>query len=96
MEPLQCYTIDGLRKLLEEKGPLWVCAAVPSLHAVVVTGMYSDGSVGNTFVRVSDPWPPGQGSQYVRSLRRFAEEYEGVSDFPSVSVQVLHAESGPI
>src|SRR5262249_43098705 len=55
-EPPQCYSADGLRELVESMGPLWVTAAVPGLHAIVVTGVYGDGSENNTFVRINDPW----------------------------------------
>jgi hypothetical protein len=73
----------------------------------VVTGLYSDGSVDNTYVRINDPWDrdpgsPGQpgpylkthdhGSQYVLTLQQFAKEYETPATFPSVSLQILHAE----
>jgi hypothetical protein len=104
VQPPQSFAIDDLRRLIESKGPLWVAAAVPGLHAIVVTGMYSDGSVDNTFVRISDPWDrdpgtPGQpgaylathdsGSCYVLSLRQFAEEYETPATYPNVNIQVL-------
>src|SRR6516165_3366446 len=106
-EPPQCYTIDGLRDLLQSKGPLWVAAAVPGLHAIVVAGVYSDGSVDNTFVRINDPrdrdpGAPGQpgaylnthdkGSQYVLTLQQFAQEYETPAGYPNISVQILYAE----
>jgi len=58
-EPPQSYTIEGLRALLETKGPLWVGAITPlGGHAVVVTGLYGDGAPDGTgtYVRVSDPW----------------------------------------
>ena len=107
MEPPQSYTIDGLRDLVQSKGPLWVAAAVPGLHAIVVTGIYSDGSADDTFVRINDPWDrdpgtPGHagayanthdiGSQYVLTLQQFAQEYETPATYPNVSVQILHAE----
>lgn len=108
-EPPQSYSIDGMRQLLQNFGPLWVGAAVPSLHAIVVTGMYSDGSVDNTYVRINDPWgrapgspgapgsynpTPGQGSQYALSLADFAAEYESAAvNFPDVSIQILHSGS---
>jgi Papain-like cysteine protease AvrRpt2 len=68
-----------------------VAAAVPGFHAIVVTGLYSDGTDDDTFVRINDPWDrnpgtpgaPGgylnthdHGSQYVLSLQQFANEYE--------------------
>jgi hypothetical protein len=106
-EAPQSYTIDGLRALLGSRGPLWVAAAVPGFHAIVVTGLYSDGSVDNTFVRINDPWDrdpgtPGEpgaylnthdnGSQYVLTLRQFATEYETPASYPSVSVQILRSD----
>ncbi|PCE24674.1 N-acetylmuramoyl-L-alanine amidase [Burkholderia ubonensis] len=63
-EPPQSYTIDAFRQLLEDHGPLWVCADVPGLHAIVVTGMYGDGADdgSDTYVRISDPWDRVAGS----------------------------------
>ena len=106
-ESPQSYTIDGLRELLQSKGPLWVGAAVPGLHAIVITGLYSDGTDDNTFVRINDPWDrdpgtPGNagayldthdhGTQYVLTLQQFAQEYEAAADFPNVNIQILHPE----
>ncbi|MBD1844532.1 N-acetylmuramoyl-L-alanine amidase [Cyanobacteria bacterium FACHB-63] len=107
MEPPQSYTVEGLRQLLERNGPLWVTAAVPTLHAIVVTGMYGDSTVDQTYVRIKDPWgrasgtpgapgnynpTPGQGSEYVLTLQQFVQEYEGAATNPSaVNIQVLHA-----
>jgi N-acetyl-anhydromuramyl-L-alanine amidase AmpD len=60
IEPPQSYTIDGFRDLLANNGPLWVGIVTPSgsKHAVVVTGLYSDGAPdgSDTFVRITDPW----------------------------------------
>jgi hypothetical protein len=107
IEAPQSYTIDAFRNLIQVKGPLWVGASVPALHAIVVTGVYSDGSVDNTFVRINDPWDrdpgtpgaPGaylnthdSGSQYVLTLQQFVQEYEGAAAYPSVNVQILHPE----
>ena len=64
-EAPMCYTIDGFRNLLENYGPLWVGIALPgSGHAVVVTGMYSDGAAdgSDTYIRVADPWDRVVGS----------------------------------
>ena len=68
-EPLQCYTIDAFRQMLEHNGPLWLSEAVPpddpsfnpaspGYHAIVVTGMYSGGNPDgtDTYVRINDPW----------------------------------------
>ena len=68
-EAPQCYTIDGFRNLLENYGPLWVGVLAqfpsgPGGHAVVVTGMYSDGAPdgSDTYIRVTDPWDRVVGS----------------------------------
>ncbi len=105
-EPPQCYGVDALRDLVQTKGPLWVAAAVPGLHAIVVTGIYGDGA-DNTFVRIDDPWDrdpgtpgaPGaylnthdNGSQYVLTLQQFSQEYETPGSYPNMNIQILHAE----
>ncbi|HWH42704.1 MAG TPA: papain-like cysteine protease family protein [Usitatibacter sp.] len=103
-EPPQSYTVDGFQQLLTNNGPLWVGAAVPGLHAIVVTGIYGDGS--DTFVRITDPWDrdigapgaPGAyltthatGSRYIMRWADFVAEYErAATDFSSVNLQVLH------
>ena len=106
-EPPQSYSIQGFRDLLERRGPLWVAAAVPGLHAIVVTGMYSDGT--SVCVRVTDPWDrqvgtpgaPGAyakthatGSRYIMTWDDFVKEYEAAAtDFSRVNLQILHADS---
>jgi len=92
-EPPQCYTVEGFRRLLENYGPLWVGIHTDDGwgHAVAVTGMYGDGSMDNTYVRIHDPWgrtpgtpthpgshnpTPGQGSRYTLTLAEFGKEYE--------------------
>ena len=72
MEPPECCAIDGLRDLVQSKGQLWVAAVVPELHAIVVTGVYRDASVDNTFVQINDPWDrdpgtPGQARVYLKT-----------------------------
>lgn len=101
----QSYTVDGFRQLLESKGPLWIGAAVPGLHAIVVTGIYQDGT--NTFVRITDPWDrevgapgaPGSylpthstGSRYIMGWGDFVREYEkAATDYSRVNLQILHS-----
>lgn len=103
-EPPQSYTIEGFRQLLAANGPLWVGAAVPGLHAIVVTGMYHDGT--DSFVRITDPWDravgtPGApggyakthatGSRYIMKWEDFVAEYErAATDFSAVNLQILH------
>jgi uncharacterized protein YycO len=101
----QSYTVDGFRRLLESNGPLWIAASVPGLHAIVVTGMYSDGT--NVYMRVTDPWDrtvgtpgsPGKymkthatGSRYILTWDDFVKEYEAAATgFSHVNLQVLHS-----
>lgn len=73
-ESPQSYSIEGFRRLLDTKGPLWVGASVPGLHAIVVTGIYSDGAEdgSDTYVRISDPWDrvvgqPGAAGTYLKT-----------------------------
>lgn len=93
-EPPQNYTVEGWRTLIENNGPLWVGVAVPSGHAVVVHGIYGDGTTEGTYVRVKDPWPVNQGSEYVRRLSDFVTEYENritTDSSGNVNIQILHA-----
>ncbi len=61
-EEPQSYSLDAFRNLLETCGPLWIgIARSGNGHAIVVTGMYSDGAPdgSDTFVRIADPWDFG-------------------------------------
>lgn len=89
-EPPHSYSIKDLHKLITQKGPLWIGAAVPALHVVVVVGLYGDGTADGTFVRIQDPWPVGIGRKYDLSFRQFSQVYEDAADFNSVNIQVLH------
>lgn len=95
VEPPQNYTVEGFRRLLENYGPLWVGVAVPTGHAVVVTGLAGDGTPQGTFVRYHDPWPPGKGAAFAqRSYEQFMTEYENrmtVDQSGNVNVQILRA-----
>ncbi|MEA2732931.1 MAG: hypothetical protein QOF70_7406, partial [Acetobacteraceae bacterium] len=106
-EPPACYSVDGFRRLLENYGPLWVAADVPGLHAIVITGLYCDGT--NTYVRISDPWDrtvgtpgaPGPyarthttGSRYIMTWDDYVAEYERApQNNGQVNLQILHAAS---
>jgi hypothetical protein len=92
-EPPASYSADGFYNLLASRGPLWVSKiagdGATSGHAVVVTGMYSDGD--QHYVRIADPWDrvvgaPGApggyatthatGSRYIMRYEDFQTEYE--------------------
>jgi Papain-like cysteine protease AvrRpt2 len=101
----QCYTVEGFRGLLERYGPLWVGSAVPFLHAIVVTGLYSDGT--NAYVRITDPLdrtvgspgapgayasPPTHmtGSRYIMKWEDFTTEYETWGARSAATMQIIH------
>ena len=56
----QSWTVEGLRSLLQ-RGPVALMGPIPSLHAVVIGGIQSDGTSDGTFLTIYDPWPPGVG-----------------------------------
>lgn len=70
LEAPQCYTLRGVKQLLQHYGPLWVATAAPSPHIRVVTGI--DGH----FVLVNDPAPVGSGSSYRVSFEHFFGQME--------------------
>ena len=104
-EAPQSYSQAGFRQLLEDNGPLWVGTSVPSLHVIVVTGIYNDGP--QLYVRVTDPWDravgtpgaPGSyanshvtGSRYILKWEDFVAEYEAAAtNFSQVNLQILHS-----
>jgi N-acetyl-anhydromuramyl-L-alanine amidase AmpD len=92
-DPPQSYSVDGFRRMLENYGPAWVGIRTDDgwNHAVVVTGLYGDGTPENTYIRIHDPWgrnagtptqpgshnpTPGEGSRYTVTFAEFAKEYE--------------------
>ncbi|AKB28767.1 hypothetical protein MSSIT_2048 [Methanosarcina siciliae T4/M] len=89
-EPPMCYTVSGLRGLIELYGPLIVIAdetpgGLWAIHARVVRGIYGDGTVDGTFLRINDP---AGGRQYTESFRAFSKKFEEVADAPRL--QVMH------
>lgn len=52
---------------LLQRGPLWIAVRHSTgRHAVVLSGVYSDGNPSGlgTMVRIHDPWPVGSGAVY--------------------------------
>jgi hypothetical protein len=108
-EPPQSYSAEGFYDLLASRGPLWISKIMggnigSSGHAVVVTGMYSEGD--QHYVRIADPWDRvvgapgtpgayanthGTGSRYIMRYEDFQNEYELriVGDPPTP--QILHS-----
>lgn len=105
--PPQCYLPEGFRSLIEAHGPLYVgkimSDMIDSGHAVLVTGMYFDGT--DHFVRVADPWDRGvgspgapdpysgthtTGSQYIMRFDTFMHEYEMAASGTPANVQIIY------
>lgn len=91
---LRELSVSELRRLLADHGPLWVGEASPGLHVVVVAGMYGDGTLDNTFVRIADPWPVGRGERYSLSFREFRENLINAAVIAGGHPQILHAARG--
>jgi hypothetical protein len=52
------WTAKGIADLLRRYGPLWVGGKLPSLHAIVVSGIEGSNDTDATLT-IFDPWPPG-------------------------------------
>ena len=62
--PMQSHSVEGLISIMQS-GPVAMFGALPSLHAVVIGGITSDGStLKGTELTIYDPWPPRQGKIY--------------------------------
>jgi N-acetylmuramoyl-L-alanine amidase len=90
VEPPRLYSVAALRKLLEERGPLWVGEASPGLHVVVITGLAGDGTPDGTRVRIADPWPVGRGERYSISFAQLQDNLETAAGISGIPAQVLH------
>jgi hypothetical protein len=86
--------VATLRALLEEHGPLWVGEASPSLHVVVLAGMYGDGTRDGTFVRIADPWPIGRGERYTIPFNEFRTNLLNAATLAGGRPQFLHVAPG--
>jgi N-acetyl-anhydromuramyl-L-alanine amidase AmpD/V8-like Glu-specific endopeptidase len=110
-ESPQCYTVESFKQLLENNGPLWVGIVPPEggAHAIVVTGIYGDGTPENTIVRINDPWEcepgtpdapgaakpgPGAGSRYSLRYPVFTKQYEDRMTVTNGNVNIQITHSG--
>jgi len=91
---LRELSVHELRRLLAEYGPLWVGEASPGLHVVVVAGMFGDGSVEGTHVRIADPWPVGRGERYTLAFPELRESLVNAAYIAGGHPQILHAPRG--
>jgi hypothetical protein len=53
------------------------------LHAIVLSGFWSDGDAdaSGTLLRIHDPWPPGVGSVYARFYRGTVDGFDFISTY---------------
>jgi outer membrane protein OmpA-like peptidoglycan-associated protein len=89
--PDDVWDVDRFRALLESHGPLWVGEASPGLHAIVVTGIYGDGTPDGTSVRVNDPWPVGGGERYTISFQQLRDNFDAASRLTGDRAHILHS-----
>ena len=88
-----------LRELIDTQGPLFVAAAPPGEHAVVVTGLAGDGTATGTVIDVVDPWAvgmttysaPNPGSRYSVP---YATLLESVGAGPEHQLVIAHLRKG--
>jgi len=79
---MQSWSVDGLIQLIR-RGPVIMIGAQPSMHAVVIGGISSDGTPEGTYIKIYDPWPPGVG-------RIHNENYaQWMTSFPLSTVYML-------
>src|SRR5262249_28594577 len=95
IEPVREYTVEALRELLEQYGPLWMGEASPGLHVVVIAGLLGDGTPEGTFVRVADPWPIGSGERYTIPFSELRRNFDAVEQLTGVRACVLHVGGAP-
>jgi hypothetical protein len=81
----QSWTVQGLAGLMRHK-PVWAVGGGSSpgggwLHAIVLSGLWSDGAAdgSGTVLRIHDPWPPGSGSVYGRFYRGTVDGFDFIS-----------------
>lgn len=93
--PARTYTVEAIRELLDEYGPLWFTADVNatsghfSVHARVIDGITGDYSPGSTWIRVIDP---AHGNRNVLTFGQFLDQLEEDMNTPELAgyVQMIH------
>jgi peptidoglycan hydrolase-like protein with peptidoglycan-binding domain len=92
----QNYTPEAILRLLESCGPIWVTTQenrpeeIPdkpfSLHARIVYGLYGDGTLSGTTVRIIDPIG---GITYHENFERFMTNREDVARLDGAPLDIL-------
>jgi hypothetical protein len=91
-EPPMSYIVSGLKSLLEKHGPLWATTderpgAGFSIHARIITGIFGDGTIDGTSLRINDP---AAGKQYTETFKTFMKKFEEVTETGKLRVQIVH------
>jgi predicted double-glycine peptidase len=74
-----CMNIDGWGQMLSAHGPLYIGINGNS-HAVLVTGMTSDGTPDGTTFQINDPWD-GAVSKSFNTLTQIYETIDDETEF---------------
>ena len=70
-----CMDIDGWGNMLTTYGPLYI-GINGNTHAVLVTGLVSDGTPDNTVFYINDPWD----GAVSKSFAKLTQIYENIDD----------------
>jgi hypothetical protein len=92
IEYQRCETPESILQLLQSYGPLVIIDdedPSPSFarHARIITGIYGDGDLSNTFLKIIDP---DGGQSYEESFPDFASNYESLADDNRYKIQMMH------
>ena len=87
-----CETPDSILRLLQNYGPLVVIddedqSPAFAVHARVIRGIYGDGDVANTYLKIIDP---DGGKTYDESFQNFTSKYEAMADAKGWNLQMMH------
>ena len=74
-----CMNIDGWAQMLQNHGPLYI-GIRGNTHAVLVTGMTSDGTPEGTTFYINDPWD-GAVSKSYNQLTQVYEDIDNETEF---------------
>lgn len=72
--PARHWTPADLAVVLTPR-PLWAGAYLPNGHAMVLCGLFGDGSSGGTYVTALDPWPAESGTVHRLPYAVWAQRY---------------------
>jgi hypothetical protein len=87
-----CETPKSILRLLQNYGPLVVLddedqSPAFAVHARVIRGIYGDGDVANTYLKIIDP---DGGKTYHESFQNFTTKYEAIADAKGWNLQMMH------